>query len=744
MNNIKTLITLFACFVSITSAASQGDATTVRADVSYTTISTGDYHTVALKSDGSLWTWGSNSYGQLGDGTTTIRSLVPKQIGTGYSAISAGSYHTVALKSDGSLWAWGDNNYYYGQLGDGSFTRSLVPKQIGTGYTAIAAGDNHTVALKADGSLWDWGDNQFGQLGDDTTTSRRFPKQIGTGYAAIAAGSYHTIALKSDGSLWAWGANDYGQLGYGTTITRSLVPKQIGTDSYTAVSAGWGHSIALKADGSLWAWGNNHHGQLGDGTTTLSFVPKQIGTAPYATIAAGALYTIALKADGSLWAWGDNSDGQLGYATTTRSLLPKQIGTDSYTEITAGQHHTFALKSDGSLWAWGNNQYGQLGDGTATNSLIPKQITNTGQIPETPDNTAPTVPARLTVTPITSTDVTQVKLFWTPSTDNMDANKYIDYIIYRDGVLLGQTVDNYFYDSGMWSARPPAPPRIPISIYTVSACDFYGNCSAQSAVASVTSGAQAPPGVTGLTATPISATQIDLVWTSSTDNIGGSQYEIYRNFYTDCAHSSQPQGIYPGVIVNCAFNDIRLLTTLSGNPQQTSYSDAGLSPSAYYTYTVRVCDAVDGCSAENASASTHTPTLPITPRTPPTATGTFYGPLTNQTIRVVMTPPENIANLDPTTRIFMAAVVPPSLGSGTYFKVGTGEWLPYTTCNATPVTSVWGLSPTHQLDVVPTPTDLTSLKGTMIYVGYGIGVTDAEACANMLDNSNFTLAYTIN
>ncbi|MDX8394081.1 MAG: LamG-like jellyroll fold domain-containing protein, partial [Mariprofundales bacterium] len=234
-------------------------------------IAAGFYHTVALKSDGSLWTWGYNNFGQLGDGTT-VNSLVPKQIGTGFSSIAAGLYHTVALKSDGSLWTWGRNNR--GQLGDGTTVNSLTPKQIGTGFSSIAAGYYHTVALKSNGSLWTWGYNLYGQLGDGTTVNSLVPKQIGTGFSSIAAGFYHTVALKSDGSLWTWGRNNRGQLGDGTTVN-SLVPKQIGT-GFSSIAAGFYHTVALKSDGSLWTWGYNTNGQLGDGTTVNSLIPKQI------------------------------------------------------------------------------------------------------------------------------------------------------------------------------------------------------------------------------------------------------------------------------------------------------------------------------------------------------------------------------------------------------------------------------------------------------------------------------------
>ena len=344
-------------------------------------ITAGRAHTLSLKSDGTLWSWGDNISGQLGDGTTIIKTT-PKQIGTAtnWSAISAGGDHTLALKSDGTLWAWGFN-----------YATFFTPTQIGTAtnWSAISAGGGFAIGLKSDGTLWAWGDNSSGQLGDGTTTNKTTPTQIGTAtnWSAISAGGFHTTALKSDGTLWAWGDNSLGQLGVGT-ITNKTTPTQIGTDiNWNAIAAGGNsnggagsRTIALKSDGTLWAWGSNGYGQLGDGTTTTKTTPTQIGTATnWSAIAAGGDHTLALKSDGTLWAWGSNWWGQLGDGTTTNKTTPTQIGTaTNWTAISAGSNHTIALKSDGTLWAWGLNSgfnsSGQLGDGTTTDKITPVQI----------------------------------------------------------------------------------------------------------------------------------------------------------------------------------------------------------------------------------------------------------------------------------------------------------------------------------------------------------------------------------
>ena len=354
-------------------------------------ISAGRSHTLALKSDGSLWAWGDNFNGQLGNGESgngpdgkSKSSSEPIMVGTdtNWAAISAASFPTgepysLALKKDGSLWAWGNNSS--GQLGDGTTVLKSVPVKIGTGmdWKTIAAGGSHALALKKDGSLWAWGNNSSGQIGNNGVTTRELtPVRIGTetNWTAISAGDYHSLALKSDGSLWAWGRNSYGQLGDGTTDNRKI-PVIIGenTGYWTAVSAGADYTLALKSNGSLWAWGANYFGQLGNGNTSTRYTPGQVGTETgWTTISAGGYHALALKSNGSLWAWGYNSSGQLGNGNTSTRYTPSQVGTETdWSVISAGGDYTVALKKNGTPWAWGNNLYGQFGNGTKDNSSTP-------------------------------------------------------------------------------------------------------------------------------------------------------------------------------------------------------------------------------------------------------------------------------------------------------------------------------------------------------------------------------------
>jgi len=326
-----------------------------------------------------VWAWGYNGEGQLGDSTTTQRTT-PTQVGTDtdWAAVTAGGYHTLALKSDGTLWAWGYNGF--GQLGDGTTNDQTTPTQVGTDtdWASATAGGYHSLARKSDGTLWAWGRNGEGQLGDGTTNDQTTPTQVGTDtdWAVLDAGLYHSLALKSDGTLWAWGYNAQGQLGDGTTTDRTT-PTQIGTDTdWASATAGGYHSLARKSDGTLWAWGHNASGQLGDGTTNDQTTPTQVGTdTDWSVLVAGAYHSLALKSDGTLWAWGYNAFNQLGDGTTNDQTTPTQVGTDTdWSVLDAGAYHSLARKSDGTLWAWGYNYYGQLGDGTTTQRTTPTQV----------------------------------------------------------------------------------------------------------------------------------------------------------------------------------------------------------------------------------------------------------------------------------------------------------------------------------------------------------------------------------
>ena len=348
-------------------------------------LATGGFHTVAVKTDGTVWDWGDNQYGELGNNSTT-NSLVPVQVSglSGIASVAAGEYHSVALKSDGTVWTWGYNSK--GQLGDHTTTNKLVPEQVFSGAVAIAAGADHTLAVKADGTVWAWGDNFYGELGNNSTTNSSVPVQVSNliNVTALAAQHGHSMALKSDGTVWGWGDNSYGELGNNST-TNSKVPVQAsGLTSMTAIAAGSNHSLAVKSDGSVWTWGRNQDGQLGNNTTTNSSVPVQVsGLSGVVSVAGGEYHSLAGKSDGTVWAWGHNGLGQLGNGTQGgNALVPAQVpGIGSVSEVAAAGSYSLALKSDGTAWGWGDNGFGQLGTNSTTGSLSPVQSRMTSVAP---------------------------------------------------------------------------------------------------------------------------------------------------------------------------------------------------------------------------------------------------------------------------------------------------------------------------------------------------------------------------
>lgn len=422
-------------------------------------IRAGQDHTAGIRTDGTLWTWGYNNNGECGIGTNSNTISTPVQVGTdtnwSYVATgdSNGAGQTLAIRTDGTMWSWGgssaptgnlltansspvqvgslttwkvvDTSYVsslgiatytqdigdryvskdylldnyanlvpglsapglfvsgqnnYGQLGLGDTTNRSSPVQLGslTDWKTVD-GWYHNLAIKKDNTLWAWGWDAYGQLGLGDTTNRSSPTQVGilTNWKSVNCGYCHTLAVKLDGTLWSWGRNDSEQIGDGTQIDRSS-PIQIGSlVTWKQVSAGAFHSMAIKIDGTLWGWGQNGYGQVGDSTSTQKSSPVQIGNGTdWKIVSAGGYYSVALKKDGTLWAWGRNNFGQLGLGDITDRSSPVQVGTDAdWKDISAGVH-TLAIKNNGTLWSWGDNGGGGLGLGDTTNRSSPVQVGN--------------------------------------------------------------------------------------------------------------------------------------------------------------------------------------------------------------------------------------------------------------------------------------------------------------------------------------------------------------------------------
>ncbi|KQN96812.1 RCC1 domain-containing protein [Paenibacillus sp. Leaf72] len=297
-------------------------------DVTYVTAGAG--FSVALKSDRTVWAWGKNADHQLGAASFNNKESNPVKV-TGISdviSISTGTGHVIALKSDGTVWTWGSNSR--GQLGNGEsgFDKSKsTPSQVSglTNIIAVSGGAEHSLALKSDGTVWSWGYNSASQLGDGTYTNRTTPIQIGlTNVKSISAGQSHSLALKKDGTVWAWGWNANGQLGDGTYVNRNL-PVQVSLPVINSISTDVMHSSALDTTGRVWTWGSNTYGQLGDGSTTDSNIPKSIGITNVSQVSSGYLFTLAMKTDGTIAGWGYNVGGQLGSGDRTNKYTPTLI-----------------------------------------------------------------------------------------------------------------------------------------------------------------------------------------------------------------------------------------------------------------------------------------------------------------------------------------------------------------------------------------------------------------------------------
>ena len=329
------------------------------------------------------WAWGANQFGALGDGTAGFGVFPVMQVQKleGVVAVSAGTFHSLALRNDGTVWAWGDNTV--GELGDWTTTARYLPVRVQNliGVTAIAASDDYSLALKNDGTVWAWGYNGNGELGDGTFVDRHLPVQVQglDGVTAIAATVFHSLALRNDGTVWAWGENTYGEIGDGTSGNFRNRPVEVqNLSAVTAIAAGAFRSLAVENDGTAWAWGENALGELGDGTTIDRYIPVQVqNLSAVRAISSGEAHSLALKNDGTVWAWGENNVGELGDGTTINRGLPVQVqGLSGVTAVSAGATHSLALKSDCTIWGWGQNSNDQLGYGPTSPQLTPVQVPN--------------------------------------------------------------------------------------------------------------------------------------------------------------------------------------------------------------------------------------------------------------------------------------------------------------------------------------------------------------------------------
>ena len=331
-----------------------------------------------------LWTWGLGNAAQLGNNSATSVStpVTTSAGGTNWKQVDCGSSHTAAIKTDGTLWTWGDGGS--GRLGNAAITNRSTPvttRAGGTNWKQVSCGNNHTAAIKTDGTLWTWGATTNGRLGNRITTGNRSTpvttRAGGTNWKQVDCGSSHTAAIKTDGTLWTWGSGSAGRLGNSITTGNRSTPVTTfaGGTNWKQVSAGYWHTAAIKTDGTLWVWGNGFYGKLGNNSTTNASTPVTTfaGGTNWKQVSCGGNnsgpgHTAAIKTDGTLWTWGQGPRGQLGDNTgTTRSTpVTTFAGGTNWKQVSAGGVHTAAIKTDGTIWIWGNGSSGQLGNGITT------------------------------------------------------------------------------------------------------------------------------------------------------------------------------------------------------------------------------------------------------------------------------------------------------------------------------------------------------------------------------------------
>lgn len=295
--------------------------------------------------------------------------------------IGAGAGFGVGLATDGNVYAWGDNAY--GQLGQGHVQDSLLPLQVRglSGVKALAAGDYHTLAVRRDGTVWGWGANHYGQLGTGTVTNGSMTAVQVSGLSsvrALSANNFQSVALRNDGSVWSWG-----RIGSRTTRAPAMVPNLTASK---AVAAGWDYALAVRNDGTVWGWGVNSTGQLGKYLGHFVMPVRVDGIDKVVSVAAGREHALALRTDGSVWTWGSNTYGQMGISafssgpTRIGGLPMPSNGASGVRQIAAGAYNSAVLYSDGSVWSWGSNHYGQIADGTTTNRRMPVRLNTIGNV----------------------------------------------------------------------------------------------------------------------------------------------------------------------------------------------------------------------------------------------------------------------------------------------------------------------------------------------------------------------------
>lgn len=349
----------------------------------FTQITVGGQHTCGLMGNGQAYCWGYSVWGQVGSGSTPIRTVRPTLVAGGlrFAQISAGTDHTCGVTSDNRAFCWGDNQT--GQLGDGTTTDRSSPVAVAGGrrFRQIRAGAMHTCAVTALNVGFCWGLNGYAQLGDGTTVNRLAPVRVlgGHSFRRVIAGGDHTCGVTTGDRGYCWGRNSEGQLGDGTTRGKLKPVAVAGGLSFSQVIPGANHTCGVTTAGRGYCWGDNEDGQIGDGTQlTTRLTPVRVaGSRTFRQVIAGFLHTCGVTTSNVAFCWGVNSDGQNGNGNgSLRDFMPVRVaGGLQWSAVTTGVQepppfvayqakHSCGLTIDSRAYCWGSNLYGQVGDGT--------------------------------------------------------------------------------------------------------------------------------------------------------------------------------------------------------------------------------------------------------------------------------------------------------------------------------------------------------------------------------------------
>ena len=333
----------------------------------------------------TAWSWGGNTSGQVGDNTSINKSSPVSVVGgfTDWCQVSVGGNHSTVVRTDGTMWSWGCNAN--GQLGDNTVVSKSSPVSVVGGFTdwcQVSVGCTHTAAVRTNGTIWSWGNNGNGQLGNDTISTRSSPVSVVGGFTdwcQVSAGGFHTAAVRTNGTIWSWGVNQCGRLGDNTTVNKSSPVSVVGgfTD-WCQVSAAAHHTAAVRSNGTLWSWGFNGSGRLGDNSSVSRSSPVSVvgGFTDWCQVSAGSTHTAAVRTNGTVWSWGYNGNGRLGDNTTFNKSSPVSVvgGFTDWCQVSTGQSHAVAVRTNGTIWSWGSSSVGQLGDNTIVDKSSPVSV----------------------------------------------------------------------------------------------------------------------------------------------------------------------------------------------------------------------------------------------------------------------------------------------------------------------------------------------------------------------------------